>query len=68
MNRYWGGLLAVACIALFGLYMFYKAFRGETITIYGAIDLSPKLLIAVALLAEILFFSYVWLGIQTGAI
>ena len=68
MNRYWGGLLAVSGIAVYGLYMFYKAFRGETITIYGVIDLSPKLLIAVALLAEILFFSYVWLGIQTGAI
>ncbi len=66
MNRYWGGFLALAGIAIYGLYMCYKAFRGETITIYSVIELSPKQLFVIALLAEILFLSYVWLGIRTG--
>jgi len=68
MNRYWGGMLVLAFIAAYGLYLLYKAFCGETLTIYSAIDLSPKLLFFVALSAEILFFSYIWLGIRTGVI
>ena len=68
MNRYWGGLLATALIAIYGLYMLYRAIRGETIVIYNVIELSPKLLIAGALLAEMLFITYIWFGIYMGAI
>jgi len=67
MNRYWGGLLATALIALYGLYMLYKAFRGETILIYNVIELSPKLLVVGALLAGFLFIAYVCFGIYMGA-
>ena len=67
MNRYWGGLLATALIALYGLYMLYNAIRGETVLIYNTIELSPKLLIIGGMFAEILFIFYVWFGSYMGA-
>ena len=66
MNRYWGGLLATTFIALMGLYLFYKAIRGEKVVIYEVFTLSPRMLVITGLLAETIFFLYVWLGINTG--
>jgi hypothetical protein len=66
MNRYWGGLLAATFVALMGLYLFYKAIRGEEVVIYRVFTLSPRMLVITGLLAETIFFLYVWLGINTG--
>ena len=68
MNRYWGGLLATAFIALAGLYLFYKAFRADEIILYGVFEISPKMMVIAALLAECVFFLYVWLGFYTGVL
>jgi hypothetical protein len=68
MNRYWGGLLATGLIGVLGLYLLYKAIRQEEIVLYGILELSPKVLLVFALLAEFVFLLYLYLGIFTGLI
>lgn len=66
MNRYWAGLWVTSFVGLGGLYMLYLALRGQALRINEVLSLSPGALLILAVLAEVVFFSYLWLGFSTG--
>ena len=68
MNRYKGGLLITACLAILGLYMLYKSIRGEEFEFPNGIIFSPKLTALCGAMLIGIFLAYLWLGHATGVI